>query len=176
MNVLPVIFILLNVGAVAAPLAGVAVMHMDNPLEMVIPTEMQQILTSTLSTQDTIEMPQIVDSDYDLATRTVTATFSFKNPFQIDLTVNALSAQVQCTTHSFNLGNAQLKNPVQINQDTTGLITVIFLWTQTAQDHFQTAHSQATTIDITLTNLLVDVSGITIQTPESIQVNVPLPE
>lgn len=176
MNLLAVLFILLNIGAVAGPAAAVAVIHMDNPVEMIIPPQVQDIVTNTLNTQDFIEMPQYVSSDYDLATKTITAVFSFKNPFEVDLTINQLSAQIQCTDHSFSLGNANLNNPLTIKPQTTGLITIVFAYTQTAQTHFQTAHPQATNMDITLTDLQVDVSGIEIQTPQTIQINVPLQE
>jgi len=174
MNILGLLLILINVGAIAGPVAGIAVVYRANPVEMIIPPEVEEIVTGTIGTNKPIELPQYVSSNYDSATPTVVATFSFTNPFKVDLRINSLSADVECVDHVFALGHAELSNPVQINEGATAMITVIFIWTQAAADHFVTAHTGAATIDINLTNLGLDVSGITIETPENIRVNVPL--
>jgi len=176
MHILGVLLILVYAGAIAGPVAGVAVVYSNNPVEMIVPPEVQEIVTSTINTEKPIELPQVVSSSYDPATQTVTAVFRFANPFNVDLRINRLSADVECTSHAFALGHADLRSPVEINKGATAMITVVFLWTQTAEAHFVAAHTGATTIDINLINLGVDVSGITIQAPESLKVNVPLPQ
>jgi hypothetical protein len=174
MNILAVLLILIYAGAVAGPVTGVAMMYSDNPVEMIIPPEVQEIVTSTVDTEKPIELPQVVSSSYDPATQTVTAIFNFTNPLDVDLRINWLSADIECTSHAFALGHAQLSGPVEINKDATAMITVVFVWTQSAEAHFVTSHAGATTIDINLINLGIDVSGITIEAPESMTVNVPL--
>ena len=174
MHILGLLLILINVGAVAGPLAGVAIVYRDNPVEMIIPPEVEEVLTSTINTNKPVELPKYVSSAYDIATKTVTATFSFTNPFKVDLKVNSLSADVECANHVFALGHAELDNPVQINEGATAMISVVFIWTQEGENHFVTAHAEAASIDVNLINLGVDVSGITIETPETMRVNVPL--
>ena len=174
MHILAVLLLLINVGAVAGPVAGVAIVYQSNPMEMIVPPQVEQVISQAIETNNPIEMPQYLSSTYDLATKTVTATFTFTNPFQMDLKIKSLSADVECTTHAFALGYATLPEAVRIDKGATATITVVFVWTQAAEEHFLTAHKDASNIDIRLTNLGVDISGIKIETPETIVVNVPL--
>ena len=174
MQILGLILALISIGAVAGPVAGVVLVYQNNPIEMIIPPEIDDLIAGSFGEDEPLELPQYVSSSLNPVTQTLTATFSFTNPFELDLRVNSLSAEVECAIHAFNLGHAELVNPVPISAGDTALIPVVFQWTQAAEDHFLTAHSEATSIDIELVNLRVDVSGITIETPESVSVNVPL--
>ncbi len=174
MQILGLILILINIGAIAAPVAVVAVIYSNNPVEMVVPPQVEQIVSSTIDTGESIEPPQYISATFDPATRTITASFSFTNPFNLDLKIKSVSADVECAAHSFTLGNASLSNPVQLDARATAIINIIFTWTQEAEDHFNAMHSGETNMGITLINLGIDVSGITVQVPESIALVVPL--
>jgi hypothetical protein len=174
MQILGLILVLINVGAIAAPVTAVAVIYSSNPVEMVIPPQVEQIVSSTLNTGESVEPPQYVSSTFDPSTRTITASFSFTNPFNLDLRIKSVSADVKCAAHDFTLGNASLSNPVQLDAGATAIINIIFTWTQEAEDHFNTMHSGETSVDIKMVNLGIDVSGITVQAPESIDLSVPL--
>ena len=91
-----------------------------------------------------------------------------------DLNYNSVYADVKCAAHGFALGHAMLCNPVQLDAGATAVITIVFTWTQEAEEHFQNVHSGATNVDIEMVNLGIDVSGITVQAPESINLSVPL--
>ena len=175
MQILGLILALISIGAVAGPVAGVVLVYQNNPVEMIFPSEIEDLIAGSFGSDEPLELPQYVSSSFDPETQTVTATFSFTNSFELDLRVNSLSADVECVIHAFNLGHAELVDPVPIDAGDTALIPVVFKWTQDAEDHFLTAHSGATSIDIKLVNLGIDVSGITIETPESFSVNIPLP-
>ncbi len=175
MQILGLLLILINVFAVAGPVTGVVVTYYSNPVEMIMPPEVEEIVTTAVDTDEAIEMPQYVGSTYDIELRTVTATFSFKNPFRFDLSINSVSADVECAAHGDFLGRAAISNPVEAKAGLTVMITVVFTWTQTAESHFLTAHSNQDSIDIKLVNLNLDVSGIVVETPESISLTAPLP-
>ena len=174
MNVLGILLVLINVGAIAGPVAGVAIVYQNDPVEMVVPPEVEEVVTSVFEPQRVIELPKYVGSTYDAASRTASATFSFSNTLKFDLSINSVSANVECATHVITLGHAELREPVKVSEGATGTITVIFTWTQTAEDHFITTHTNAKSIDINLVNLGLDVSGIEIETPERISLTVPL--
>jgi LEA14-like dessication related protein len=174
MQTVGLVLILINILAIAGPAAAVAAVYYNDPVEMIIPSKVEEAITSAIRTDENIEMPQYIGSTYDTTSRTVTATFSFKNPFEFDLTVNTVSADVECVTHSFSLGHAQLSNPVTIDAGTTATITVVFAWTQTAENHFLAEHSNEENSSINLVNLGLDVSGIEVETPEKISLTVPL--
>lgn len=174
MQTVGLVLILINILAIAGPVAGVAAVYYSNPVEMIIPADVEEVVTAAIETDETMELPQYIGSTYDTTSRTVTAAFSFKNPFEFDLTVNTVSADVECVTHTFSLGHAQLANPVTITADTTATIAVVFAWTQTAENHFLAEHSNEENISINLVNLGLDVSGIEVETPEKINLTVPL--
>lgn len=174
MQTLGLILVLINIGAIAVPVTAVTVMNLDNPIEMIVPPKVEQIVTSLTSTGGSWEPPQYVSSTVDVSSQTVSAVFSFTNPFNLDLRINSISADVVCVAHTFALGDAELSSPVQLNRGTTAMITIVFTWTQQAEQHFMTEHAGATSVNVELVNLDLDVSGITVQVPESISLNVPL--
>jgi LEA14-like dessication related protein len=174
LHVLGLILVLINVGAIAAPVTAVVVMHQSNLVEIIVPPEVEEIVTNVFSVGSSFSLPQLIDSKYNEADRTVVATFSFANPFDFELRVNSLSADVQCIEHSFMLGSAGLKEPVQLNPDQSTIITVVFTWTEAAESHFKTEHAEANNISIDLVNIAIDVSGIDIETPEHVNLTVPI--
>jgi hypothetical protein len=174
LHVLGLILVLINVGAIAAPVTAVVVMHQNNLVEIIVPPEVEEIVTNTVSVGSSFSLPQLIDSKYNEADRTVVATFSFANPFDFELRVNSLSANVQCTGHCFILGSAGLKEAVQLNPNQSTITTVVFTWTKAAESHFKTEHAEANNISIDLVNIAIDVSGINIETPEHVNLTVPI--
>jgi LEA14-like dessication related protein len=174
LQVLGLILVLINVGAIAAPITAVVLMHQSNLVEIIVPPEVAEIVASTFSIGSSFTSPQLIDSEYIEATRTIIATFSFTNPVDFELSVNSLSADVQCSEHIFMLGSAGLKEAVQLNPDQTTIITVVFTWTEAAETHFETEHAKADNISIDLVYIAIDVSGINIEIPEHVNLNVPI--
>jgi hypothetical protein len=174
---LAVVLTLINILVVLGPIAGVLILYRNNLTEIVVPQEAKSVMANLTSSENSLVMPQLVGSSYDVATRTVTVTFNFTNPLDVDLKINELAADVECAAHGYTLGHAGISGPVQIRSGETANITVVFTWTQQAETHFMEAHAGAASIDIDLVNLVADVSGITVQTPEHVSIpNVPLPQ
>ena len=127
MQFLGLVLILINVGAIATPIAGVVLIHSSNLSELIIPPEIEEIITKTTNLEESLQLPQYVNSSYDTSTRTAQATFSFTNPFDFTLKINTISADLQCTTHDTALGQAALNDPVQINEEETKELTINFI-------------------------------------------------
>jgi hypothetical protein len=191
MQILGLILILINVGAIVGPIAGVVIVYRSNLQELVVPPEVQEIVDQTIKSFTSsnpnnpsgnpdepsggnLALPMYVSSSYDPVGRTVTAIFNFTNPFNFSISINEVSADVQCHAHSFMLGHAAMNNPVEVPPMQTADITVIFAWTEAAQEHFQTAHAGQTTINVDLLNITLNVSGIGIETPETYNVDIPI--
>jgi hypothetical protein len=152
------------------------IIHRNNLLELVVPPNLSEILSGTFFTDGSLEPPKFVGSEYDVASRTVTLTFNFTNPFKFDMTINSMTANVECAADNFLLGNAALKQPVKLPAGETALITIAGTWTEAAIDHFQTAHPGAENIDVNLVRLIVDLDGVTVQMNEPVRVpNVQIP-
>lgn len=194
MQLLGILLILIYVGAAVGPVAGVVVAYDGNVQEMVVPPEVQNMVANMFSgitsssssgpfnpeneTGDSstasFALPQFVSSSYDLASRTVTAVFNFTNPLNVTLTVNQVSADVKCHAHGFSLGHAAIPNTVEIPSGQSADLTVVFAWTEAAQEHMLSAHPGESTINVDLVNITVSVSGITIETPSTYNVDIPL--
>lgn len=193
MQLLGLILILINVGAVVAPIAGVVVYYQGNVQDLILPPEVENIVTDTMNvitmtesnpsnpsnpenpgSSTSFAMPQYVSSSYDVTARTVTAIFNLTNPLNLTLTVNVVSADVKCHAHLFMLGHASMPNAVEIPPAKTVDLTVVFTWTEAAQEHILNSHPGETTINVDLVNISVGVSGITLEVPETYNVDIPL--
>ena len=194
MQALGLILILINVGAIVGPIAGVVLIYRNNLQDLVIPPEVQQIVGDTIKTLTlsspnnpsnptsdpsnssnvNLELPKYVNASVDPAGRTVTAVFNFTNPFNIKMTIHALSADVQCHAHSFLLGDAELGNPVEIAPMQTKDITAVFTYTGAAQQHIQSEHAGQSTVNVDLKSITVNVSGLTFEIPEIYNADIPI--
>jgi hypothetical protein len=65
MQILGLILILINVGAIAAPVTAVAIVYSSNLVEMVIPPQVEQMVNSTINTGESLEPPQYISSTFD---------------------------------------------------------------------------------------------------------------
>ncbi len=195
MQILGLLLILINVGAIVGPIAGVVVIYQGNLQDLVAPPDVQNLVTGTIntltfsssnpsipstpgnsggSTTANFAMPQYVSSSYDVAARTVTVVLNLTNPLNITLTINQVSADVKCHAHAFFLGHAEIPSAVDIPPAQTVDITVVFAWTEAAQAHILSAHQGESTINVDLVNITVNVSGITIETPSTYNVDIPI--
>ena len=171
---------LLTIAIIVIPIAGVIVAYQNNLLGLVIPPEVNEIASNlthggSSSNGNGQEFPTQINSTYNAASRTVTLTFQYKNPFGFHVTINSMSGNIICDTDNFPLGTANLEKPVSLRANETATITVLGTWTEAAISHFQTAHPGAKTINADLVDLVVDAQGIKIQTNQRIQLpNVPI--
>ena len=161
---------LISIAIVVVPIVGILLTYQNNLLGLVIPPQVSDLTNSRL------EPPTFVDSQYDAASRTVALTFSLKNPFKTDLTINSMSANLVCDEHNFPLGNAVLDKPVSMRAGETAMVTIFGTWTEEALAHFHSAHGGEKSVDVELVNLAVNIKGMTVHTDQPIPVkDVPLP-
>ena len=176
MQLLGLLLLLLNIGAFAVPMSGVILMHTNDLSELIIPEDIEEIVTNTIGTQESIELPQYVSSSIDPITRTAQVVFTFTNPFEFDLTVNMVAANIKCFEHNILLGTAQLDSTVEISPKETEQIIINFVWSPDAETHFLTQHADEVNVDVRLVDLELDVSGVEIEVPEEILISLPISE
>ena len=174
MQLLGIVLILINVGAIATPIVGVVLMHSNDLSELIIPPEVEEIISNTINTEESIQLPQYVSSSYNTSTRTAQATCSFKNPFELTLTINTISADLQCKNHDLALGHATLNDQIRINEEETKELVINFVLTESAKTHFLNEHVSETTIDVELVDMQLDISGINIEIPEQVTMSLPI--
>ena len=168
--------ILITIVITLGPVLGAAILYAYNPLELVIPPNIAEMLSGSFFTNRSPEPPKFEGSQYDVVSRTVTLRFNFANPINRDITINSMNATVECTADNFSLGTTTLKNPVNVHAGETALITIEGAWTEAAINHFQTDHLGEQEIDVNLVGLVIDMDGMMIQMNEPVRVpHVPLP-
>jgi hypothetical protein len=176
MNILGAVLAILNIVTILGPIAGVAIVYQSNLQEMVIPPQIQDIIDggngdlddsgAGLFSGETFQLPQFVSATADTAARSVTIFLNFTNPFNYDLNLNSITADIVCQEHNFTLGHAGLLQPTVIKANITSDLTIVCQWTLESENHFITAHSGASGVDVNVIGLTIDVNGITIRSNE----------
>lgn len=172
----------LSIVIIVVPIVSVVLMNQNNLLGLIIPSQINDI-ASTLTGGNSSGggnnpgNPQIVgEPQYDAASRTVTLTFQYTNPFNFPVTLNSMTGDIVCHADDFPLGNASLSKPVSMGAGETATLTVQGTWTDAAITHFQTSHADQKTIAVDLADVAIDVSGVKIQTDQRIPISdMPIP-
>lgn len=174
MQAVGVILTLITIASILGPMATVAIQYNGNLSEVIVPHEISEMLTSTLGTGQ-FEMPVFVSSQYDNISRVATLTVNFTNTFAYNLTLKSISGNVQCSLHNQTLGLLSLENVVEIPAGETTQIPVVCALTESATSHFQAEHSGASSVDVKVVNLTVNVNDVMVELSESVDLpNIPI--
>ena len=172
MDKIRLILTLVTIAIVIIPIVGMLLAYQGNLLGLFVPPEINQMADDFMGGDGDngpgLEPPTMVgEPTYDEEAGTFSATFEFTNSFPIDITINSLSGNIECVEHHFTLGNANLSDAVNIDAGETGTLTVNGQWTDAGKLHFQNDHANEEFVDVVLTNLAVDISGIQLQMDEN---------
>jgi hypothetical protein len=170
--------------------------YSDNWQELVVPPELNEILSgqgggdllnplnplnpqgpasNTSDAQNQMQFSQPVVTEFNRTERTLKFSFNFTNPVALDFELESFSGTVQCKEHKVVLGIASLDGAITVKASQTTEVSVKCTWTAEGENHFLSAHSGASTMDVQLVNTTVNLSGIEIQLTDPIDVpNVPL--
>jgi hypothetical protein len=176
MQVIGLILILINIGAITAPLAGVAIVYQDHIQDVVIPPQITDMINSAVSLGvDPTTLAKIVAAEFDNASRLATLTINFTNPLNYTLNLKSLTAEIQCASHNYNLGQANLGTPIELPAIETTPVIIFCTWTQNAENHFQAQHPSESTINVNLVNFTVNFNDVYLQLSDPISIpNVPI--
>ena len=175
MQALGILLVLINVASLVGPVVGVAVVYQNNLNALVIPPELSQVLNSTVAIGGQTDLAQVVNVQVDNNSRTLTLTVSVTNPVNYTLSLNSFSGTVECSMHNFVMGYLSLVTPVSLPASQSTNVDFVCTWTAAAEDHFRTAHAGASTIDLNLEGLVVDVNGVNVAPSEPVGIpNVPI--
>jgi hypothetical protein len=184
-----VILLLISIGTTVGPVGAVVIMYRDNLPGLVIPPQIEDIMhgNSTLLAQNVVSenisienetanlgpmgivMPTFVSATFDTPTKTFTVIVNVTDFLNYDLTLNTINATVENSQDGNQLASIQLSTPMTIPAGQSALVTVSGSWTQAAEDYYS-SHPDATSINVRLTNVAIDVNGITVQTSQPIDI------
>ncbi|HTY74913.1 MAG TPA: hypothetical protein VMD05_05030 [Candidatus Nanoarchaeia archaeon] len=175
MNVLGIVLTLISVLCTAGPLVGAVIVYQDNPVGLVMPPAINDLVGNGLGNMSNFGMPQLVSATYDASQHTETLVINFTNPVNMTFTLKNAYAEVRDHEDQTFLANATLNSPVSIGPCETVNVTVVCAWTAEAESYFHTTHPQASTINVDLTQLTINVNDIMITLGQPIEIsNIPI--
>ena len=193
MQAVSLILVIISIGTILGPVGAVVIIYHADLNQLVVPPQIRDIMNGNSSIIPGINHsdngnsndngnseigglmnPEFVSAQSDPSAHTFTGIFQVTNPFNSDLTLNTFSTDAALTEPNIPAGSVSLGSPVTVPAGETVQLTITGSWTQAAQDYMTNYYASATSIDLTLTNITINVNGITIQTAGPIQVNAPL--
>ena len=189
MQALSIVLVLISIGTILGPVGAVVIIYHNDLTQLVIPPQIRDILNgnSTIipsigqsdnGNSDTggLMTPVLVSATSNVAAQSFTGIFNVTNPFNYNLTLNSFSSDVEVSQDNIPAGSFSLSNPVTVNAGETSQLTITGHWTQAAQDYITNIYSAgATSVDISVSNVAININGITIQSAGTIHVgNIPM--
>ncbi len=195
MQILSVVLVLITVGCIIGPMGGVVLMYRDNLSGLVVTPQIKNIINGNNNIQQDNSnnnnynngvnsnndnsngfiTPTFVSAQINNEAKTFTVTVNVTNNFNYDLTLNSMTATVESSQDNYQLGTISLNAPVTIIAAQTALVTVTGTWTQDAINYVQNNYEGATSINVNLANISINVNGIIIQQTEPVNIgDIPL--
>ena len=196
-----IILILVSVLTLLTPFAVVGITYRNNPVQMVVPSQIKQIIGSFGSSNSGSGNGNFISGNMAVSGASSTNTFAsqFTNPFNFSVTLYSVNATVTTSSNNNNdnnnnnsnnnnnnnsnnnnnnnnnnsgnnntpLGTITFVGPVNVGAAQTVTVDFIFTWAPSAESTLQTQNPAATSINVNLVNLTVDISGITVQMTQS---------
>jgi hypothetical protein len=188
MQVVGLILTLLSITLVVAPVGAVAVIYQNNLTELVIPPEINSLITgdsngNSFILNDSAPMdfgslisPKFVSADIDNKANTFTIVVDVTNNVNYTFTLNSFNTDIQSAQDGYQLVSVQLSNPsVTLTPGGISRVIITGSWSDASETYFtQNYGNGATSITVQLVNTSIDVNGITITLSDPITVDVPL--
>ena len=179
MRIVNIVLFLLSVGIVLGPICAVVIANSNDLTQLILPPEIKDILLGNYSPingggNGLGEIggltPEFVSQTIDISQRNFTNTVNFKNDFNFDLELNSFDAGIQDSAGRI-LGNISLSDPISLAAGESIPVEILGEWTEQAESII----GQASSVDVKLVDLTIDINGVTIQLPELDEdINIPL--
>ena len=175
MNTVGIALTLISVLCAAGPVAGLVITYQSNPVGMVVPPQVSDIVGNGFSSLSNFSMPQIVSSDYNETANTAILVFNVTNSVSINCTLKDAYAEVRSHDDQTFLANATLLNPVFMPGGQAVNVTITCVWTPEAETYFESQHAGASSINVDLTQLTINVNDVIVTLSQPIEIsNVPI--
>jgi hypothetical protein len=170
-----IVLTLISVLCTAGPLVGAVVVYQNNPVGLVVPPEINDLVGNGSGNMSNLGMPQLVSAVYDAPQHTETIVFNFTNPVNMTFDLKSAYAEVRCHEDQMFLANATLTSPVSIGPCKTVNVTAVCAWTPETESYFQTARAGTSTLNVDLTQLTINVNDVTVVLSQPLEIsNIPI--
>ncbi len=170
MDVIGILLSVVTIVIIVGPIGGAAIIYRDNLVNLIIPPETPEFLNETPDVQ-------YVDYQINASTNAILLRFNVTNPYNFNLTINALQADVYCSTHTQEyLGNAAVSEASKnIPSKSHTIIVIVMNYTDAGRAHIHGSHQNDQNFRIDLTNMTINIQGIGVEYPERITGIGPIP-
>ena len=194
MKKLKIFLALLTIAITVTPIALEVLLYRDNLLGLVIPPEITSMVNgnsvlnggssndngssngNVSSLVNSLEAPQLVGApQYNPETKAFSFTFNFTNPLETPISVDKLETGIVSHDDGVFLGNISIDKPLILNPDQTINVTALGVLSDTAINYFKTNSTGQNSINIDLTNLNIDIAGVTVQVDRQNIGNIQIP-
>jgi hypothetical protein len=160
MDKIRLILTLVTIAIVVIPIVGMLLAYQGNLLGLFVPPEINQIADDFMGGDG--------GNNGDNGPRLEPPTMVGEPTYNEEAgTFNSLSGNIECVEHHFTLGTANLSDAVSIDAGETGTLTVNGQWTDAGKLHFRNEHASEEFVDVVLSDLAVDISGVQLQMDEN---------
>jgi len=189
LQAIAVILLLITIGTTVGPVGAVVIMYRDNLPGLVVPPQVQELMSgnTAILAQNVINddsngdqgttdlgtigfvMPTFVSATVDATAKTFTVTVNVTDFLNYDLTLKTINATVVNSDDNNPIASIQLTDSQTIAAGQSALVTVSGKWTQAAEEYY-ISHPNAESINVKLTDVAIDVNGVTVQTSQPIDI------
>jgi hypothetical protein len=148
--------------SIAGPVTGIAIVYQDNLTELVVPPELTNVLNNTFALGQQITLAKVIDMQLDNASCTVTLTVNFTNPLDCTLSLNLMSASVECASHNVVLGTVNSNDLGEVAPAESTIAVAVGIWTENGMTHVETEHAGATYMDLNLVGFTININSMEI--------------
>jgi hypothetical protein len=177
MDKVKLVLTLISVAITVGPIAAGLLMYRDNLLNLVLPSNLQDTVHSF--TSDKPEVKITGNPTINRTERTVSFQYEITNPYGFDMVLNELTSNVVCANHTgVMFGHATvLGAPITIQAKSTRELSILMTYTKEGESHVKDLelHPPQSKIYVYLTDLKVNIQGITISLEEPKPMEIPRP-
>jgi hypothetical protein len=183
MQTLSVALLLIGILTILGPIVAVAIIYHDDLSQTIITPQLKDLLStdSSLIPSDNYQNdnnthpsgkgssvldvlnPVFISAKVNDATLTFKTTLNVTNNADYDLTVNSFNADVQITDNRYPAGTISLHAPVTVLKGQTTQVTIAGQYPQAVYGYITGNYPNATSVKMYLTDVNVDVNGVTLQ-------------
>ncbi|MDR2203212.1 MAG: hypothetical protein LBE76_02715 [Nitrososphaerota archaeon] len=162
---------ILSILIAVMPISIQAIRYHDNLVGLVMPPSIEQLFSGGIEDLEAVDaidfagmslqLPILQGEPILFQNRTVHLIYTFTNPFDTNLTINSMDADVICVDHHFILGTVLIE-PVTLAPKQTLNLYVTCIFSTQAIAHIATEHKGQDSITTVFKDYTVELQGIEI--------------
>jgi len=182
MKKIKIILTLLTIAIIVAPIAIEVLIYRNNLINLIVPPAITNMFNGNNnsnggSSNPQLQVPQMVgDPQFDPQTNTITFTFNLTNPLQTPISINELETGIASHNDGFFLGNVSIDKPVTLGAGQTVNLNASGVLSDAAVNYLKTNYAGQSSINVDLTNLNVNMAGISVELNKQNVGNIAIPQ